>query len=959
MGNCVGLTLVLKKRMKCVCVDDTKQRQFTLFGHYDALDIHNIDTWYQFRPRGMAGIEGQVTVDDLYCDKYCIKLYFPSAREEQDLSRMGFAYEIWRRIGARPNGELDTLFAEFPFISFAMINLSKFFVGRHSRGLRELAARMERIAARSGYDMENLHCALMPSLGFCDFVIMFLSNSPETVLKFLDDLKDDRESSQEDSKQHIIISECYPITGFEKNGLINISKFSLNNVKISIRINFREGASGKCFVRDAIEELKEDGKNIQFYHMFGKSDCLLLPEHSFKTVIPLYFNKKLFNPENAVFKKYICGIRSSVRIGGKSSADDVYMNDDVIENGYTIEAAADMDKYDKIFVHIIDQLTKTADEYKLPKRIIYGLQTLMKSFQQLIRSSHCFDLENIIGNAFETLKYDIDKNIKEVEYLNEQEKSASLEDKAFFESEKKLSLENLWIALELFREHIGEYLADMQRSDKSFIEGQSLSHPSIGSATKLLFFYNYYINDIAQKLVKQERQNHKRTYTFVVSSGGVDLTEAYDLFSHLNPADDDSASIIILKIPEMSLFDIHGTMFRLLHECLHFCGERNRIKRLDYVIQGISWYSALHISRSLGIMAGKLKKALEGSLKRTLNDKCIDSLMVKLMEKEAEELQKMQEELEEEIKNRLLEELDVDKYQVEDYFGRYLYNDIYNKAKDTVFVPVMHEDNLAHSIYKYFLRYEKNISGACTALLRDEGIFFSSSDILEKAAGYQLIQLDNGIYDEEIRAYIIEILERYLGKDTKSKDVDDDFEEVYFVDVLNNIRMTMKECYADCQAARILGAQKEDILLSLLYENKNMTQAFPGITLEILRRITEFHVLYGDAVIELSSLQSKINKWQENGYDYCENLPDHSADSLCKLMNKFSEEYEAHNYGEFMNPVRTYLEECLKLIDDNDAIYNDERTLYRQALLKEGDDLHNVLEKADAYWSMYAGNEGK
>ena len=57
MGNCVGLTLVLKKRMKCVCVDDTKQRQFTLFGHYDALDIHNIDTWYQFRPRGMAGIK--------------------------------------------------------------------------------------------------------------------------------------------------------------------------------------------------------------------------------------------------------------------------------------------------------------------------------------------------------------------------------------------------------------------------------------------------------------------------------------------------------------------------------------------------------------------------------------------------------------------------------------------------------------------------------------------------------------------------------------------------------------------------------------------------------------------------------------------------------------------------------------------------------------------------------------
>ena len=167
---------------------------------------------------------------------------------------------------------------------------------------------------------------------------------------------------------------------------------------------------------------------------------------------------------------------------------------------------------------------------------------------------------------------------------------------------KEILVERLLSAVGIFRENIGDYLADMQRSDRSFIEGQSLSHPSIGSATKLLFFYNQYINETAQMLMETKsggNAGQEETYTFVIMSGGCDVTTASDIFSYMDPADEEGHSLIIITVPEMSLYDIKGTMFRILHECLHFCGERKREERFGHLIRSFSSYSAWVLSLSL------------------------------------------------------------------------------------------------------------------------------------------------------------------------------------------------------------------------------------------------------------------------------------------------------------------------------------------------------------------------
>ena len=142
----------------------------------------------------------------------------------------------------------------------------------------------------------------------------------------------------------------------------------------------------------------------------------------------------------------------------------------------------------------------------------------------------------------------------------------------------------MWSALGLFRKYVGDYLSDMRRSDRSLIEGHTLVHQSIGSSTKLLLFYNRFVSEVAEKLVESEEDSKEQKYVFLVTSGGSDVTAAHDLFSHLDPTLEGKEDIIVLTIPEMSLYDIRGTMFRLLHECLHFAERENARRDMSWLL---------------------------------------------------------------------------------------------------------------------------------------------------------------------------------------------------------------------------------------------------------------------------------------------------------------------------------------------------------------------------------------
>ena len=86
----VGMLITLKKRMMCINVDDTNDYQYLMFGHYDGMDIHCTNQWYQLRPKGVEKYGGNVDISDSLWDKYTLKLYFPPKKYCEELERKGF-----------------------------------------------------------------------------------------------------------------------------------------------------------------------------------------------------------------------------------------------------------------------------------------------------------------------------------------------------------------------------------------------------------------------------------------------------------------------------------------------------------------------------------------------------------------------------------------------------------------------------------------------------------------------------------------------------------------------------------------------------------------------------------------------------------------------------------------------------------------------------------------------------
>lgn len=101
-------------------------------------------------------------------------------------------------------------------------------------------------------------------------------------------------------------------------------------------------------------------------------------------------------------------------------------------------------------------------------------------------------------------------------------------------------------------------------------------------------------------------------------------------------------SLIIISIPEMSLYDFRGTMFRLLHECCHFCGERKRAERQTAFLKSLSANSAVIISNGLlGSFRGNQEKNILKSVERRLLDKMfIEEQYKEIVTRRIDEFQK-------------------------------------------------------------------------------------------------------------------------------------------------------------------------------------------------------------------------------------------------------------------------------------------------------------------------------
>ncbi len=612
-----------------------------------------------------------------------------------------------------------------------------------------------------------------------------------------------------------------------------------------------------------------------------------------------------------------------------------------------------------------------ATEYKRPVRGVYGLERVMKIFLNLLRSSHSFTVEYVIGRAFNVLIYNIDKTIDMIKCLQDEPRGEMIDE--------------LWEAVRLFREMAGDYLSDMQRSDSSFIEGQSLSHPSIGSATKFLLFYNQYVNEISGLLSAMEEDESKRTYTFIVTSGGNDMTVSNDLFAYLDPADKEDQSLIVIQIPEMSLYDVKGTMFRLLHECMHFCGERKRKLRLKALLESYAISSA-----------DMFCKYIENSVYHSVKDVEVQNYRVdfkefrRLCEEEKKRTDSIGKRLkmksEELLKRSLDEVIPNEKF----YYGRNLYEIVYEKSIEKVFIPIIEDEvvegsetdkrgEMACYAYECLLEYQKYISSKISECVEVKGDFYTDADLLYATAINKLnrYQSEENEIDQDEADIILRAIERYIGNivpQNSTEKINDD-EIPVALENLDLFFAVFREVYADCMAVKILNISIEDFILAFVYEAWNLNTAFPDHGVQISRFGLEMKVLYeidgGFPAETRQKIEDKMCFWRDRGFCYGKKGEDKElkeyAKKLCDWLDKHLAVY-AEKFQKEMEPVEGYIKECIsyfekwmaeKKYEEKSEEIKRIRKSYQYAGLDTDDEMYNMIDCIGEAWKRMASWEGK
>lgn len=342
MDKFQGILFTLKKRKQYPNVADRKFYDFTTFGYYDGLAVSYINQWYQFRPAGVAKLCGYVNQRDPFTDIYVIKGFFP---EEENIDNGVFDYGIWREIGQESIcKETRNKLKIYPYICLSSLHLSQPFVAgciSLKQMTREVKQYIIGIAAEEGWNLQELHCAVFPIIGFSDYVIAFISKDFETPARCISRLREWKEYNK------AVISGCYTICGVYKEYKVTEENFNPNsNVRLLAEFSLREGASAQAFhtaIRDTlIDSLTEAGIDTKwreavkaeldnYYITFGNVDTLVMPNINIESYLAIFMSED-FQPGGIFCRNYIIGTKTSICIAekadGKSGRTYSYDEDD-------------------------------------------------------------------------------------------------------------------------------------------------------------------------------------------------------------------------------------------------------------------------------------------------------------------------------------------------------------------------------------------------------------------------------------------------------------------------------------------------------------------------------------------------------------------------------------------------------------------------------------------------------
>lgn len=925
-----GLSLILKRR-KLYNITDDLTSDYNVLGYYDQLVIKHITEWREWSPTQTEGL----SIKDNFIDKYTIKGYFPRETLQEKLQKeFGFNFQVWKE-----NGD------NYPFVVASVINLSGKFLKkcRDTDIYQKLCCNLRKQAREnmSDSEWENLHCSVLQTIGFSDFVILLKTDDLSKAMDFCESIRLIKD------EEEICISNIYTFEAFKKEGLENLERKNSQPFDLSVRATLRPGITATGFLRyfegqlRSYLESKGIGKNSDVfkgkYRIIGDADCLISLHISLADFLPLYFKNEsvplLLNPNHELFKIYICDLKTELQQVENGVDDQIkYLQ---------TQPSPKVEEYRELFVEIIDKIEKCIRDYNVPERIIYGLQNVMKQFLELIQSEHCFDVEKLVGEVFKNLLRCIEPDISCLESKEEEEASEL--------GDAYERIGNMIEALNIFREYVGDYLSDIQRSDSLFWEGRSLRHPSIGSATKLLFFYNGFLNKVKDVLCT-ENEN----YSFLVTSGGTDQTEAIDLFDYQD-INEKNASLLILKIPEASLYDVSGSLFKILHELLHFCGNRLRMERAEDVMNIIKLYIAGGIARILGAAQESIyNEEVTGLLNRYIRAEKMEKIVGVWKQQLDDQTEHLKKKIENDIEQVVRESCCLEKQDEVLFYGKNLYSSFLNFYESEIFGLKFEDNTLLYRVYNDFMEFRKNVADNMKKILLDNEIFFSNVDLY--LADWDSDK-ENSIDDIHIIQDLFKIClgakDAYLNNpEMKVAKADKIILEI-FMSVMESV---FKECFADCMAAEILNMEMEDFVMAFIAEERNEKNAFPDSHAGILRMQIDFAFLYGIedrlSCENETKLKETVRRKKSMGFDYIED-----AEKIIEQLNKVLDTKEQNNeIKEIKVCVCRYLEKCRKDWENNNIFgdLKEMQKIYSTTLMKNNDDIYAFLNDVSKQWISFA-----
>ena len=925
-----GVSLILKRRKLYTITDDVTS-DYNVLGYYDQLVIKHITKWREWSPTQTEGL----SIQDNFIDKYTIKGYFPRQALQKKLQKeSGFDFEVWKE-----NND------NYPFVVASVINLSGEFLKKCQNAdvYQKLCQKLQEQASAnmSDSDWENLHCAVLQTIGFSDFVILLKTDDLSKAMDFCESIRLIKE------EEIICISSIYTFEAFKKQGLENLDGKNSQPFDLSVRVTLRPGITASGFLHyfeeqlDSYLGLENVSKNADIfkgrYRIIGDADCLISLHISLADFLPLYFKNEsvpmLLNPDHELFETYICALKTELHQVERGADDQIkYLQ---------AQTSLKVEEYRALFRVIIDELKTCIKAYNVPERIIYGLQNVMKQFLELIQSEHCFDVEKLVGEAFKSLRRCIEPDILYLKPENEEE-VPELED-----AYERIG--NMIEALNIFREYVGDYLSDIQRSDSLFWEGRSLRHPSIGSATKLLFFYNGFLNKV-KDILCAENEN----YSFLVMSGGTDQTEAIDLFDYQD-INEKNVSLLILKIPEASLYDVSGSLFKLLHELLHFCGNRLRMERAEDVMSIIKLYIAGGISRILGkdqklMYSEGVIDSLEGYLSSEKMTKISEAWEIQLNC----QMERLKKKIEKEIEQAVREKCSLENEKEILFYGKNLYSSLLEFYEKEIFCLKFKNGSLLWNVYNDFMEFQKNMADSMKEILLENEILFSNVDLY--LADWNS-KKENSIDDINIIRDLFRIClgakETYLSNPELVVAEEDKVVLETFMSVMESV---FKECFADCMAAGILHMEMEDFVMAFIAEERNEKNAFPDSDAGRLRMQIDFSFLYGIedrlSCEDEERLKAAVKRKKRMGFEYIED-----AEKIIKQLNRVLDTEEQNDeIKEIKTCVCQYLEKCRQNWESNHVFEDvkEMQEIYSTTLMKNQDDIYAFLDDVSRQWISFA-----